>query len=589
MKKYLLIVVMNLFSWCALAAVDPESLLPPEEVFVPRVTVRQDKVQVDFDVADGYYLYQSKIEAKTSVENVLGLPSFSPGQEKEDEFFGKQVVFHQQAQVIFPIEHFASDFELQLTYQGCAEAGVCYPPSQTTFHLSGSGVYEAPFAKASVFSKKSKEAAVVSLVAADEESFQLARGSLGKNLLMFFLAGLALSFTACMYPLLPIVSSIIVGDRQTSSKRAFCLSLIYVQGLALTYTLVGVLAGKTGALLTVWLQQAWVVLCAAAVLVVLALSMFDVFRLQMPMAWQTYFQAQSNRLSGGKMLSVFAMGALSALIVGPCVAPPLAFALMYIAKTGDAWLGGAALYALALGTGLPLLLLGTFGGRILPRAGQWMNVVKYVFGLVLLGAAVYLATPFIGYTLAVMAYTLLLLLPVVYVLFFVQRFSGSLKFLVGFLMALWCMGAIWFAVNSFTQNGSTRLHQWLTLHRYDEHFALARFQEVSELKKAIEAAFLADKNTPVLLDFYADWCVSCKEMEATTFQNARVQAAVPMSRLLQIDVGDNRPEHQALLKEYGLFGPPGLFVLHPDGTRSEALLGLVHPDEFIAWYHKQIQ
>lgn len=592
MKKFLLFLLSFFTLSSVFAEVNPESLLPPEEAFIPTVEINDTTANVRFKIADGYYLYQSKIEAQTEPNNIFGQPSFSDnGEEKEDEFFGKQIIFHQQAEAVFPIENPTDSYELQLIYQGCAEVGICYPPTQTTFQISGSGIYHPPFAKKNIFLKKSNDAATeqstLEAAADNQQKFQLSRQTLGKNLLMFFLAGLALSFTACMYPLLPIVSSIIVGDKNSSKKRAFILSLIYVQGLALTYTLVGVLAGKTGALLTVWLQQAWVVLLAAGLLVLLALAMFDIIHIQMPTSIQNYFQQKSNQLSGGKIASVFAMGALSALIVGPCVAPPLAFALMYIGKTGDAWLGGAALYALALGTGVPLLLIGTFGGHILPRAGQWMNTIKYGFGILLLAAAVYMATPFIGYTLAVCAYAVLLLMPAVYALRHIKRFSGNTKFMVSLIAALFAMGSLWFTVNSFTQNGSTRLHQLLTLHRYDKNTVRTHFTDVHALKMEIDNAFRADANTPVLLDFYADWCVSCKEMEARTFQNKNVQAAIPMDRLLQIDVTENRPEHQQLLQEYGLFGPPGLFVLYADGSRSDALLGFVEPNEFIEWYQQR--
>lgn len=230
-----------------------------------------------------------------------------------------------------------------------------------------------------------------------------------------------------MYPLIPIVSSIVVGDKAASKGRAFALSMVYVQGLALTYTLVGVIAGLTGALLTVWLQQPWVVLAAAALMVVLALSMFGLFSIQLPAAVQSYFQNQSNKLSGGKIASVFVMGMLSALIIGPCVAPPLAFALGYIGQTGDAALGGLALYALALGTGLPLIIIGTFGGHILPKAGVWMNGIKYAFGFVLLAVAVYLATPFLPYLLVVALYTLLMLVPAGLLLAQAPKMAGRLK------------------------------------------------------------------------------------------------------------------------------------------------------------------
>ncbi|XXQ67439.1 protein-disulfide reductase DsbD [Neisseriaceae bacterium B1] len=600
MKKilYIWLALMSLLP-VARAAVDPSELLPPEEAFIPTLTVSDTSVQADFQVADGYYLYQSKIVATADTPDVLGAPEYAKGKEKEDEFFGKQEVYYHNAQAKWAINKPQPAYKITLTYQGCADVGVCYPPVETEFAVSGSGVYPAPFAAnsgASAFLKKptadaaNKPVAPLSSASVDDgySHFKLSRDTLGLNLLAFFVAGLALSFTACMYPLLPIVSSIIVGDKKGGKKRAFWLSLIYVQGLAVTYTLVGVLAGTTGALLTVWLQQAWVVLTAAAIMVLLALSMFGVFNLQLPAAVQSYFQNQSSKLSGGKAASVFVMGMLSALIVGPCVAPPLAFALGYIGQTGDALLGGLALYALAMGTGVPLILIGTFGGHILPRAGNWMNGIKYAFGVILLAVAVYLATPFIGYELAAIAYSALMIVPALYLLWHTPKLSGSLKNITAICAALLAMGGVWFAANSFTMGGTTAMHRFLTLHPHDENAVHGqKFNDVAAMKAAMAHALQQDPNAPVLLDFYADWCVSCKEMEAKTFNQANVQAAVPMARLFQIDVTANTPEHQALLKEYGLFGPPGLFVLKADGSRSDALLGYVKAEDFVEWYQQR--
>lgn len=599
MKKWLYTLCLWLsLSPIALAAVDPSSLLPPEEAFIPTLLVDGNTVRAQFHIADGYYLYQSKIVARTQPENLLGAPQYSSGKAKEDEFFGKQSVYYHHAEITWATQTAQPRYTLTLSYQGCADVGVCYPPVDTEFHITGSGTYPAPFATdtgAGAFLKKpladaAKMSAPTSSALAEQPAnrFRLAYETLALNLFWFFIAGIALSFTACMYPLVPIVSSIIVGDKSVGKTRAFALSLIYVQGLALTYTLVGIIAGLTGALLTVWLQQAWLVLTASAIMVLLALSMFGLFSLQLPAAVQNHFQNQSNRLSGGKMASVFVMGLFSALIIGPCIAPPLAAALTYIAHTGDAVLGGLALYALALGTGVPLILIGTFGGHILPHAGNWMNRIKYAFGIILLAVAVYLATPFIGYTPATIAYSLLLTLPALYLLWQSKHFSGSLKATNALIAALLAMYGIWFAANSFLLGGTTQLHRFLTLHQPSDNIRHGhKFTDVARLNAAIHQALQQNPHQPVMLDFYADWCVSCKEMEVKTFADKNVRAAVPTDRLFQIDVTANSTEHQALLKEYGLFGPPGLFVLKADGTRSDALLGYAAPDEFIQWYQQR--
>ena len=306
MKKFLyfLIAFLGLSSFAF--AVDANDLLPPEQAFVPQVNVTDQGVSVKFKIADGYYMYQSKIVAATDPDKVLGEPKFSKGEEKEDEFFGKQTVYHHTAQVDLPYKQAAPQYKLTLTYQGCAEAGVCYPPVDTEFDVKGNGVYQ-PQSDEPVSAKDrflqpsaSSDGQMPTQPATnnpDSSRFKLSWDTLNANLLAFFVAGLGLSFTACMYPLLPIVSSIVVGDKKAGKGRAFTLSMVYVQGLALTYTLVGVIAGLTGALLTVWLQQPWVVLAAAGLMVILALSMFGFFNIQLPNSVQSYFQKiESSKL-----------------------------------------------------------------------------------------------------------------------------------------------------------------------------------------------------------------------------------------------------------------------------------------------------
>lgn len=583
----------------AYAEVDASKLLPVEKAFIPQVNVADEGVNVQFAIADGYYLYQSKIMVETEPSGLFGDGQFSPGEEKEDEFFGKQKVYHHAAQINWPYQNpqTVGNYRLIVKYQGCAEVGVCYPPTESTFNINSSGLYQPTvdtqdgannrFLNSAVSDSPNINPTESSTV---QNRFKLSWDTLNANLLAFFLAGIGLSFTACMYPLLPIVSSIVVGDKKAGKGRAFVLSMVYVQGLALTYTIVGVFAGLTGALLTVWLQQPWVVLAASAIMVLLALSMFGVFTLQLPATVQGYFQERSSKLSGGKMVSVFVMGMLSALIVGPCVAPPLAFALGYIGQTGDGVLGGLALYVLALGTGVPLVLIGTFGGHILPKAGSWMNGIKYAFGFILLAVAVYLATPYLPYGFVIALYTLLMLVPALWLLVNVMKSSGRLKAVSAVLGGVLLVGGMWFAYRSAEQQ-TTTLHHFLTLIpptsetvAGDEHENI--YADVSLLKAAMQQALKNNPDKPVLLDFYADWCISCKEMAAYTLNQSQVQEVVDMSRFFQIDVTDNTPEQQALLKEYGLFGPPGIFIIHADGSRSDALLGFVKPDAFVEWYRQ---
>lgn len=573
----------------AQAQIDPSSLLPAEEAFVPQVFNSENGLSVNFDVADGYYLYQSKLEFITTPNQLLQAPQFSQGIEKEDEFFGKQLVYYNSAQINLPYQsQYSNPYQLKIVYQGCADVGICYPPTEVMVDINGLGLMTkaaAPkgfdFKSGSSGSERPTNNSIP-----DKGQFTLSWDTLNANLLAFFLAGLGLSFTACMYPLLPIVSSIVVGDKKNSKSRAFALSMIYVQGLALTYTLVGVIAGLTGALLTVWLQQAWVVLSASALMIILSLGMFGVFTIQLPNRLQAYFQNQSSKLSGGKIASVFVMGMMSALIIGPCVAPPLAFALGYIGTTGDGTLGGLALYALALGTGAPLVIIGTFGAHFLPKAGHWMNGVKYFFGCILLAVAVYLATPFIPYAAALIAYFLIILIPGLYLIY--RRFKHQQHWIASILGIALSIFSVYFVTQGL-RHETTALHHFLTLiPPSEQQNGHHRLHSTEEINAAIDKAFQQDSNQVVLVDFYADWCVSCKEMEAKTLNQAEVQAVIDMDRFLTIDVTENNPDHQALLKEYGLFGPPGIFVLKADGSRSDPLLGYVPPKTFIQWYQQQV-
>ena len=600
---YFLALCVVLFSNLAHAAIDPNSILPVEKAYQPQLFATEDGVSLQFTIADGYYLYKDKLEFSSDGPS-LGKPEFSPAQSTTDEFFGTQAVYFKVAQINIPFSKAhnpAQPYRFHLNYQGCAEVGICYPPTKVEFAVDKVSLI-APLAsgKINVFSNSStpnfgspsNKTATTSPTSSQTASnsstgFNLNQDAVWRSLLTFFIAGIGLSLTACMYPLLPIVSSIVVGNKR-SKRIAFWLSLLYVQGLALTYTVVGVITGLTGSLLTVWLQQAWVVLAAAALLVVLALAMFDVIQIQLPSRIQSYFQQQSSRMSGGKLASVFGMGMLSALIVGPCVAPPLAFALGYIAQSGNAVLGGAALYAMAMGTGLPLILVATFGAHVLPKAGTWMNSIKVVFGCLLLAAAVYMARPFLPYWLTISLYAAILFGLGLYLI------TRSFKVVSKWKYLPLTLGAALLAVSAYfsgetVRGNTTPLHQALSLQAPSQAHFGRQYTDVQALQAAMDEALAQDPSRPVILDFYADWCVTCIQMQMNTFNTDTVKSQVDEQRFFTIDVTANTAEHQALLKEYGLFGPPGIFKINHDGKRSAAVLGFVGADEFVKWAKEPVQ
>ncbi|MDN0076263.1 protein-disulfide reductase DsbD [Crenobacter sp. SG2303] len=559
-------------------AVSPDDLLPPDKAFAASVKQTGQQLTVRFKIADGYYLYRDRMSFVSQPADLVGKPDFPNGQEKHDAFFGKQTIFKHEAVITLPVKAGApSHFALKAVYQGCAEVGVCYPPQTHLLEVGTTGKIN-PLEWLEGSNRANAPPAT-------EAATTLSRMSIGATLGTFFVAGLALAFTACMYPLLPILSSLIAGHGQTlTRRRGFLLALAYVQGLALSYTAVGVTAGMTGALLTVWLQQPAVILSAAALMVVFALAMFDVFSIQLPATLQSRLADVSNRLPGGHYVTVFAMGALSALIIGPCVAPPLALALGYIGSTGDALLGGLALYVMALGLGLPLLVVGIFGGTVLPRAGSWMKTIKSGFGVVMLALAIYLASPFLPAWLAMLGWAALSIGCAVFLKVF-ESLNGNatawhkLGKALGVLLLLAGVGQLTGALS-----GSTDPRQPLkglfagSSAASTEALSFQTVRSIAEL----DAAIAASAGKPVLLDVYADWCVSCKELETDTFTNPQVAAKLRTMTLLRTDVTANSAADQILLKRFGLFGPPGLILFGVDGKEAHRVIGFVPAKSLLA-------
>ncbi|MBL8487905.1 MAG: protein-disulfide reductase DsbD [Rhodocyclaceae bacterium] len=531
-------------------------------------------VEARWQIADGYYMYRDKFRFSSDVPEVkLGEPRYPKGKVKDDEIFGKVETYRGDLRILIPLEGPAGTaFTLKTSSQGCADLGVCYPPlpQQAGLTLAAASTPAAPAPSGSAPS-----------AAADEsEDSRLARllqeSGLWAVLLTFLGLGVLLAFTPCVLPMVPILSGIIVNHgHAVSHGRAFVLSLAYVLGMAVTYAAAGVAAGFSGTLLTNALQNAWVLGAFGLLFALLSLSMFGFYQIQLPSALQSRLSAKANA-QGGSLPAIAFMGALSALIVGPCVTAPLAAALLYIARTGDAALGGAALFALAIGMGLPLLLVGTFSRTLLPKPGPWMDAVNRFFGVLLLATALWIVTPVIPAWAPMAGWAALLIVPAIYMHALdplPPHASGWHRLWKGVGVAMLILGA---AMLVGLLGGARDPLQPLGFLKgasaaggAGSPTAAPQFQRVKSV--ADLEAQLARADRPVMLDFYADWCISCKEMEKLTFADPGVAARLAGFRLLQADVTANSTEDAALLKRFGLVGPPGIIFFDPAGREVAGL------------------
>ncbi|HEV7801145.1 MAG TPA: protein-disulfide reductase DsbD [Burkholderiales bacterium] len=568
-------------------AAAPEDLLEPDQAFRFQArAVGSDAIEVQYQVAPGYYLYRHRISFKANPATVeLDAPELPPGKLKKDEFFGEVQTYRGEVRIRVPVRNAAGvgPITLLATSQGCADSGVCYVPheqkAQLTFAAAGNAsgasglaISGAPTSGASLpvglFEGTQSAAGGDDGVVA-----KLFHGDVAVLIASFFGFGLLLAFTPCVLPMIPILSGIIAGGgTQVTRIHGFMLSLAYVLGMAITYAGAGVLAGLSGAMLSTALQNAWVLGTFAAIFVVLAGSMFGFYEFQLPSALQSQLAGVTNRIRGGRFAGVFAMGALSALIVGPCVAAPLAGALLYISQSRDVVLGGSALFAMALGMGVPLLIVGASAGALLPKAGPWMESVKRFFGVLLLAVAIYIVSPLLPTAAQMLAWALLLVVSGIFLRAIdplpptarpFDRFAKGVGVLALVAGIAFVVGAL---------SGSRDILQPLSGLRggaaAPDHAAVAftKVASPAELDRAVASA----GGRPVMLDFYADWCVSCKEMERYTFTDARVQQRLADVVKLQADVTANAPDHQALLQRFRLFGPPGIIFFDRDGREMSA-------------------
>ena len=554
-----------------------EPLLPASMAFRPEARALDGQtIEVRFAIAKGYYLYRDKFRFSLAPESVQpGAPHFPDGVEKLDDTFGKVQVYFDEVSIRLPVVRNSSGvlpLELTVTSQGCAEIGVCYPPQKQSLNVELPEQLGAP-------ATSDESGRIVGL---------LKQADLWLLLVSFFGFGLLLSLTPCVFPMVPIISGIIVGtgrdEHGVSHTRGFLLSLAYVLGMATTYALAGVAAGVTGTLLSSFFQNPWALGGFALVFVALSLSMFGFYELQMPTFLQSKISEEAGHIRSHSALAVALMGALSAIIVGPCVAAPLAGALLYIGQTGDALLGGTALFFMALGMGVPLLAVGLSAGTLLPKSGPWMEAVKKAFGVILLATALWLASPLLSMAVQLGFWALLLIVPSIYMHALDSlppRASGWHRFWKGIGVVMLITGA---ACLIGALSGAK--DPWRPLAalggspRESAHSSLP-FERVASLAALEERLKIANK--PVMLDFYADWCRTCKEMERDTFSDARVQQKLSGFLLLQADVTANTEADKALLQGFNLYGPPGIVFFDRTGQeiRDVRVVGYQRAEEFL--------
>ncbi|KAF0865568.1 protein-disulfide reductase DsbD [Pseudomonas sp. LD120] len=572
--RRLCILLFMLFTSLAQASNNPfevkPDFLPVDKAFTfTSERLPSGETQLFWQIADGYYLYQKRLKFEGLAQDHL--PALPDGEHHSDEFFGEQTVYRQGLEVKLPA---AASGKVKLGWQGCADAGLCYPPQTLEVNLGG-----APAVAAGNSAATGNGTAQDQLLAND-----LQQKSWGLGLLAFFSFGLLLAFAPCSLPMLPILAGIVVGSG-ASPRRGLALASSYVLCMALVYAGMGVIAALLGSNLQAWLQQPWVLGSFAALFVLLALPMFGFFELQMPAFLRDRLEGASRQRQGGSLIGCGVLGALSALLVGPCMTAPLAGGLLYIAQTGNALFGGLALFALGLGIGLPLLLLVTVGNRFLPKPGPWMNLLKGVFGFLFLGTAIYMLRPVLSTSLWIGLWGALVLV-LAYCAWQQRAIAGRLLHLFGaaaLLLGLW--GSVLLVGAA---GGSDDL--WRPLKVYSggsvassatAHDAFTTVKSPTELQRALDSA--QAQGQWVLLDYYADWCVSCKIMEKTVFGQPQVMGALKDVRLLRLDVTLDNADGRELLSRYKVPGPPSLLWIGPDGSerRGQRITGEVDGATFL--------
>ncbi|WP_368748104.1 protein-disulfide reductase DsbD [Enterobacter cancerogenus] len=533
------------------------NFIPADQAFVFDFQQNQHDLNLTWQVKEGYYLYRKQVSI-TPAQASVGALQMPAGEWHEDEFYGKSEIYRQRLDVPVTVNQADKGATLTITYQGCADAGFCYPPETKVVPLS-----------------EVSAAATISPPPSNVKDEGESASDLPFSALWALLIGIGIAFTPCVLPMYPLISGIVLGGKQRlSTARALLLAFIYVQGMALTYTALGLVVAAAGLQFQAALQHPYVLIGLSGVFILLALSMFGLFTLQLPSSLQTRLTLMSNRQQGGSAGGVFAMGAIAGLICSPCTTAPLSAILLYIAQSGNMWLGGGTLYLYALGMGLPLILVTVFGNRLLPKNGPWMETVKTAFGFVILALPVFLLERIIGDVWGTRLWAMLGMA------FFAWAFIVSLGAKKPWmrLVQVLLLAAALISVRP--------LQDWAfgaPAGQSQAHLSFTQIKNVDELNRALVQA----KGKPVMLDLYADWCVACKEFEKYTFSDQQVQRALKETVLLQANVTANSPQDKALLKQLNVLGLPTILFFNEQGEEQPALrvTGFMDAAAFSAHLH----
>ena len=554
-----------------------DEFLTVDKAFEFNFYQKNDQLEINFKIAEGYYLYRHQF--KFSVENAEIIPVELPrGEDHDDEFFGVQQIYTEQLAFVIKLTKVDNNASIKIRYQGCAAKGLCFPPKNKIVELSEIRAQEIAvsgnvLAAINDSSQVDKEAV--------SEQYQLAdmlKGdSIWLTLAAFFVGGLLLSFTPCVFPMYPILTGIIVGQGdKLSTAKAFRLSFAYVQGMAITYTLLGIVVALAGAQFQAMFQHPAVLIALSILFIFLALSMFGTFNLALPSSWQNKLNNISNSQKGGSYFGVVVMGAISGLVASPCTTAPLTGALLYISQSGDIWLGASALYALSLGMGLPLLVLGSSGGKLLPKAGTWMTVIKNVFGLLLLAVPIFLMERFLPEMVTQTLWAILVLASAGYFYTVNQQtqknFWFGLRSIVIFVMILFGANQVYQLINPALKIATTE-------EATQQHFI--KVKTVAELTSAVEQA--SSQGKTVMVDLYADWCIACKEFEKYTFNEPLVQQALMNTVLIQIDMSDfDSPNNAEFAKKYQVLGLPSILFFDKNSKEltQQRVTGFMGAEQF---------